>query len=71
MTASTSSFVGIVLDEPVAVEDGAVLELRRDAERDEGEVESEADLGEEDCVSALPSTWGGLTDCRGSCIKAH
>ena len=62
MTASTSSFVGIVLEDPVAFEDGAVLGLPRDVVPDEGEVESEADLGEEDCVPALPSTWGGLTD---------
>ena len=69
MTASTSSLVGIVLDEPVAVDEGAVLGLLKDVVPEDGEVEREAVLGEEDCVLGLPSTEGGLTDCRGSCVK--
>ena len=68
ITASTSSFVGIVHDDPVAVEEGAVLGLPSDVEPDEGDVESDPVLGEEECV---PSTWGGLTGWRGPCIKAN
>lgn len=48
MTASTSSSVGMALEEAVAVEDAAVLGLPSDLVPDDGEVESDDVLGEED-----------------------